>query len=76
MCTLALLSQSRRQLSLAAAAHAHQNRASLCWVGDERVQLLLLSTLDETVSRYHVWSATEVDALGTGWPAQLFDCCC
>lgn len=28
-------------------------------IGDHRFQLLLLSTLDETVSRYNIWSATE-----------------
>ena len=36
-------------------------------IGDQCCQLFLLVTLDKTVSRYNIWSATEVDALGTRW---------
>ena len=38
-------------------------------IGDHRFQLSVLVALDKTFSRYHVWSATEVDALGIRWLA-------
>ena len=45
-------------------------------VGDQCFQLFVLVAFDKTFSRYYVRSASEVDSLGMGWPAQLFDCCC
>ena len=62
VCVFAFLCEGCGKLCLSAAAHAYQHGASSCWIGNQRVQLLLLSTLDETVSRYHVRPTTENDA--------------
>ena len=61
VCVFAFLCKGCGKLCLSAATHTHQNRALPRWIGNQCFQLSVHATIDKTVSRYCIRSATEND---------------
>ena len=71
----ACVSKRGGELRFPAAAHAHQNRASLRWISDQRLQMFMLVSLDITIACHHFRSTSKQDAVwrvsGTGHHVEL-----